>query len=76
MYPPILISTKGNTLSIDHTLHEKKVIQPLNEDDGLDNLVNIYRLLNKEEIHIIESPARREIIIPLFDAKNLVLENS
>ena len=72
----IHIASKGEYLSIDHTLHEKKVVQPLHEDDGLDNLVNKYRLLNKEEIRIIESPVRREIVIPLFDAKNLVHETA
>ena len=33
-------------------------------------------LLNKEEIRIIESPLRREIVIPLFDTKNPVHETS
>ena len=72
----IHITSKGDYLSIDHTLHEKKVVQPLHEDDGLDNLVNIYRLLNAAEIRIIESPVRREIVIPLFDSTNLVHETS
>ena len=72
----INIASKGDYLSIDHTLHEKIVVQHLDEDDGLDNLVNKYRLLNKEDIRIIESPARREIVIPLFEVKNLVHENS
>lgn len=72
----ILITSNGDYLSIDHTLHEKKVVLPLDEEDGLDNLVNKYRLLNKEEIRIIESPARREIVIPLFDSKKPVYENS
>jgi LytS/YehU family sensor histidine kinase len=72
----IHISSKGDYLSIDHTVHDKIVVQPLHEDDGLDNLVNKYRLLNKEEIRIIESPLRREIVLPLFDPKNLVHETS
>lgn len=72
----IHISSTGDYLSIDHTIHEKIVVLPLHEDDGLDNLVNKYRLLNKEEIRIIESPLRREIVVPLFDTKNLVHETS
>ena len=72
----IHISSTGDYLSIDHTIHEKIVVLPLHEDDGLDNLVNKYRLLNKEEIRIIESPLRREIVIPLFDTKNPVHETS
>lgn len=72
----IHITSNGEYLCIEHTLHEKRVVQPLNEEDGLDNLINKYRLLNKEEIRIIESPERREIVIPLFDIKNPVHENS
>lgn len=70
----IHIRSKGDALSIEHTVREKTVVQPLHEDDGLDNLVHTYRLLNQEEIRIIESPGRREIIIPLFDNKNLMHE--
>jgi hypothetical protein len=72
----IHIASNGKQLRIDHTLHEKKVVLPLHEDDGLDNLVHKYRLLNQEEIQIIESPVQREIVIPLFDTKTLVHETA
>lgn len=77
-YEPLTIHITSNEkfLRIEHSLHEKKVVQHLNEDDGLDNLVNKYRLLNKEEISIIESHMSREIVVPIFEPKKLVYENS
>lgn len=54
-------------LTITHTLHEKIIVQNLNLDEGLDNLVIKYRLLNAEEVKITESGTRREITLPLFD---------
>ena len=54
-------------LVITHSLHEKTILQHLNMDEGLDNLINKYRLLNAEEIKIKESPDHRVIVMPLFE---------
>jgi sensor histidine kinase YesM len=67
---PLTIHITGgkNQLIIKHTLHEKTVLQHLNIDEGLDNLINKYRLLNAETITVRESTKSREIILPLFTA--------
>ena len=56
-------------LIITHSLHEKTIVQNLNMDEGLDNLINKYRLLNKE-IQITETPEKRIIVLPLFQPVN------
>lgn len=57
---------KEKKLIITHTLHEKTIVQNLNMDEGLDNLINKYRLLNMEELTITETPEKRVIVLPLF----------
>ena len=54
-------------LIITHSLHEKTIVQNFNMDEGLDNLITKYRLLNKEEIQVKESSGQRMIILPLFE---------
>jgi len=56
----------GN-LVISHTLHEKTIVQNFNQDEGLDNLVNTYKLLHAEAVKVNETKVQREIILPLFD---------
>ena len=64
----ITIENRDNKkLVITHTLHEKKIVQDMNMHEGLDNLINKYRLLNTEEIEVTETPQKRVIILPLFD---------
>lgn len=64
----ISISHEGNKrLIITHSLHEKTIVQHFNMDEGLDNLINKYRLLNMEEIQIRETPEKRVIVMPLFE---------
>ena len=61
-----------NSLTVSHSLHEKVIVQDhLNLDEGLDNLVVKYRLLNAEEVQVTETKDQREITLPLFD-KNVV----
>ena len=67
---PLTINLKCDEkkhLIITHTLHEKIIVQNLSVDEGLDNLIKKYRLLNKEEIIVTETPNQRKIILPLFD---------
>lgn len=54
-------------LVISHSVHEKTIVQNLNQDEGLDNLVKKYKLLHADAVKVNEEQARREIILPLFD---------
>lgn len=53
-------------LIISHTLHEKTIVSNLNLDEGLDNLVNKYRLLNEDEVEISDDRVTRKITLPLI----------
>ena len=57
---------KDNHLLITHSLHEKIIVQNLNVDEGLDNLIRKYNLLNVEGMQIAESDGMRTIVLPLF----------
>lgn len=59
-------------LIIRHSLHEKTIVQNLNVDEGLDNLITKYRLLNMQEIEVREAKGERIIILPLFDPNTRV----
>ena len=54
-------------LIISHSIHEKTIVQNLNLDEGLDNLINKYRLLNMGAIQVKESTSQRIIVLPLFE---------
>jgi LytS/YehU family sensor histidine kinase len=72
---PLSIQIKADDedhLSISHSIHEKIIVQDqLNLEEGLDNLIMKYRLLDAQEVIVNESDTNREIILPLFD-KNIV----
>lgn len=57
-------------LAISHSLHEKIIVQGFNLDEGLDNLVTKYRLLNAEVL-IEERDKMRKIILPLFASQQV-----
>lgn len=70
----ISISCNGNTeLLVTHTLHEKTIVQNLDLDEGLDNLLNKYRLLHPAGIQIKESVNERTIVLPLLNEKDVPL---
>ena len=62
-----------NALLITHSLHEKIIVQNLNVDEGLDNLLRKYSLLNAEGMQIAESEGMRTIVLPLFRSKEITL---
>ena len=73
---PLKIEVKcseDKELRIRHTLHEKVIVQNLDQDEGLDNLLNKYRLLHPAGITIQESPTERTIILPLLNEKEVPL---
>lgn len=62
-------STGNNELAIANTIHEKIVVQNYDVDDGLDNLLNKYRVLNAGSIIIDEKEGKRILLLPLFNKK-------
>jgi LytS/YehU family sensor histidine kinase len=58
---------EGN-LIISNSIHQKTVMQNLNVDDGLDNLVNKYKILTGEQIKIEENENYRTLTLPLFES--------
>ena len=50
----------------------KTVIQNFNVDDGLDNLLNKYKMLNAPGISIMEEDNKRILRLPLFDNKEVL----
>ena len=72
---PLVISiTAANEsdLSIVNSVHEKIVVQNYNVDDGLDNLMNKYKMLNARNIYINELDNKRTLLLPLFDTKEVM----
>ena len=61
-----------NEILIRHSLHEKTISVSFEEDAGLDNLVNKYRLLNAPPVVIKEYPGERMIILPMLQKTVLV----
>ena len=59
-------------LIITHTVHEKTILSNLNHDEGLQNLINKYKLLNEETIKITDEGLHRTIVLPLFQKNILV----
>jgi len=74
-HDPLTISIKNNSSSnieITNSVHQKVVLQNLNVDDGLDNLLNKYKILNGGEIRIIETGKTRTLELPLFGKKEVL----
>lgn len=62
----IAIIAEEGVLRVRHTLHEKKILQSLDMDEGLDNLVQKYKMLNGAEMHFEQKDRLRVITLPLF----------
>lgn len=61
---------ENQNLTITHSLHEKIIVQNLDQDEGLDNLINKYRLMNMKEIVVTETTDKRVITLPLFEPES------
>jgi sensor histidine kinase YesM len=71
---PLALRITGDVsgkLLITHSVHEKIIVQDLDVDEGLDNLVTKYRLMNAAEVRVTETGAQREIVLPLFDQNSI-----
>ncbi|MBL0008773.1 MAG: histidine kinase [Saprospiraceae bacterium] len=69
---PLQISITGDSngrLIIKHSLHEKIIVQNLSLDEGLDNLITKYRLMNMQEVEVTETEKQRIISLPLFESE-------
>lgn len=69
----ITISTTGNgQLSVTNTLHEKTVVQQYDAaEDGLNNLLDKYKMLNGGEVNISVHENKRTLLLPLFGKKEV-----
>jgi len=72
---PLLIdiSATDDVLQIRHSIHEKKIVENLGTDEGLDNLVNKYILLKAGVVEIKESEKERMIKLPLIKEMEVAL---
>ena len=68
-----ITSPDAKHLIITHSVQEKTIVQNLDADEGIDNLINKYRLLNAEEITVLESEGQREIMLPLFESNSIAV---
>jgi sensor histidine kinase YesM len=69
----IHISVTDDLLLIRHSLHEKKIVENLGADEGLDILINKYILLKAGEVEINESEDERVIKLPLIKEMEVAL---
>lgn len=71
----ITITTEpGGRLSVTNTLHEKTVAQPYDaSDDGFNNLLDKYKMLNAGEIEISVHDHKRTLLLPLFGKKEVAV---
>ncbi|HMG69026.1 MAG TPA: histidine kinase [Chitinophagaceae bacterium] len=67
-----ITSTDHNHLAITNTIHKKNITVNI-EDDGFENLVKKYEILNAEQILIHEEEGERSLLLPLFDKKESAL---
>ncbi|RYY18966.1 MAG: histidine kinase [Chitinophagaceae bacterium] len=63
----IHVSCKDDKLVIRHTINAKKRSDKADEEEGLDNLIKKYQLLNNSVITINESGTERNILLPLIE---------
>jgi len=69
----LIESNDNNEITITHSVYEKTVLQNFNIEEGLDNLLNKYQLLNAPPITISENSNVRIINLPLFGGREVVL---
>jgi hypothetical protein len=54
-------------LCITNSIQEKIIRQNLNVDEGLDNLVNKYKMLNAPPVSIIDNDSERKLLLPMLE---------
>ena len=67
-----IYSNNKNGLVVENNLQPKQTIHPVDHEEGLDNLVNKYQLLNQLRVEILETKTERKIILPLLKSGEVV----
>ena len=62
----------GGKLVVKNNIQQKILSEEFIEEEGLDNLVNKYRLLNQPQVIIRDASSERTITIPLIIEKEEV----
>ena len=68
-----IYSHGGKKLIIENSLQPKQTRDTVDYEEGLDNLVNKYQLLNQLAVEITETKTERKIILPLISSQEGVL---
>ncbi|HMJ47144.1 MAG TPA: histidine kinase [Ferruginibacter sp.] len=63
----IFICCKGHHLEIKHSVHIKSKTNRTDSEEGLDNLIKKYELMNNPQIMIREDIHERTILLPLME---------
>jgi LytS/YehU family sensor histidine kinase len=70
----IRVFIKSNSkLCISNSVHEKTIVQNFDIEEGIDNLLNKYKLLNAPPVTITENEHERVMVLPLFDRKEAMV---
>lgn len=59
--------TGKDTLEIRNSIRQKAMVQAYQLDDGIQNLIHKYRMLNKPGLSITEQEGFKVFVLPLFD---------
>ena len=68
-----IYANNENELCVVNSIQEKIIRQNLNVDDGLDNLVNKYKMLNAPQVTITDDSNKRKLLLPLFDKQEAAI---
>jgi len=70
----IKVFVKGkNELCISNSVHEKTIVQNFDIEEGIDNLLNKYKLLNAPAVTVTENEKERLMVLPLFVRKEALV---
>lgn len=64
-------STGNNELIIENNQQLKQITDSSDYEEGLDNLVHKYQLLNQQKVEIVETATKRKVILPLISAQEV-----
>lgn len=68
-----IYSSDATGLCIENSIQEKIIRQNLNVDEGLDNLLNKYRMLSAPPVTITEESNIRKLTRPLFNEREVAI---
>jgi two-component system LytT family sensor kinase len=69
----INITVRDDYVEVQHTVHEKTIVEDFGANDGLDNLINKYTLLKAGEVLIQENESVRVIKLPLLKQEEIAI---